>query len=260
MNEQVLMTHSDPFHEAERALDAAEAAEVDLRATGGVAVGLRCRSAHRPPLARAYGDVDFVAPRRQCESVEALFVQLGYEPEQEFNALHGDSRLFFYDRANAREADVFIDAVRGCHQLDVRDRIRAAPRTLAPADLLLSKLQIRDTHRKDHLDTFALLIDCELCDNDGGINRNRLAEVCCNDWGWWHTVTIMAARAEAVAPEIIGDAGDLSRVSGSLRQIRMFLDDAPKSRRWKLRAKVGDRVRWYESPEELEHQHAAASA
>jgi len=26
----------------------------------------------------------------------------------------------------------------------------------------------------------------------------------------------------------------------------------PKSRKWKLRARVGDRVRWYEDPEEVE--------
>ena len=31
-----------------------------------------------------------------------------------------------------------------------------------------------------------------------------------------------------------------------------YLERAPKSRRWKVRARVGDRVRWYEDVEEVE--------
>ena len=37
---------------------------------------------------------------------------------------------------------------------------------------------------------------------------------------------------------------------------RKFLNaaaSAPKSMKWKLRANVGDRVRWYELPEEVAH-------
>jgi hypothetical protein len=32
------------------------------------------------------------------------------------------------------------------------------------------------------------------------------------------------------------------------------MEAAPKSRRWRLRAKVGDRKRWYEEPEEVERE------
>ena len=30
-------------------------------------------------------------------------------------------------------------------------------------------------------------------------------------------------------------------------------DEVPKTLKWKLRAKVGDRVQWYELPEEVGH-------
>ena len=30
------------------------------------------------------------------------------------------------------------------------------------------------------------------------------------------------------------------------------IEDAPKSTKWKLRDRVGDRVKWYEEPEEVE--------
>jgi hypothetical protein len=253
------MIEANPFEEVQRVLNGAEVAGVDLRATGGVAVGLRCPSAHRPPLSRSYNDLDFVAAKRQRRALESLFQDLGYDPEDEFNALHGESRMFFLDRQNSREADVFIDAVRGCHQLDVADRLHVADRTLAPADLLLSKLQVRETNRKDHLDVFALLVDWELRDDDTGINRHRLTEVCCSDWGWWRTVTAVASSAEAVAAEILAGE-DLGRVLNSLRGIQRLLQDAPKSRRWKLRARLGDRVAWYETPEEVDHDPAPADS
>jgi hypothetical protein len=41
-----------------------------------------------------------------------------------------------------------------------------------------------------------------------------------------------------------------------LAQAARLLDaaaSAPKSMKWKLRANVGDRVRWYELPEEVDH-------
>jgi hypothetical protein len=38
-----------------------------------------------------------------------------------------------------------------------------------------------------------------------------------------------------------------------LAHIAEAIDAAPKSRKWKLRARVGERVRWYEEPEALEH-------
>ena len=36
-----------------------------------------------------------------------------------------------------------------------------------------------------------------------------------------------------------------------LRLLLTALNDAPKSARWKLRARVGDRVQWYVLPDEV---------
>jgi hypothetical protein len=35
--------------------------------------------------------------------------------------------------------------------------------------------------------------------------------------------------------------------------LRAAIDAAPKSTKWRLRARVGDRVAWYELPEEVGH-------
>jgi hypothetical protein len=37
------------------------------------------------------------------------------------------------------------------------------------------------------------------------------------------------------------------------KHIREFCDACSKSLRWKVRSKVGDRVQWYQLPEEVAH-------
>jgi hypothetical protein len=37
-------------------------------------------------------------------------------------------------------------------------------------------------------------------------------------------------------------------------RIRDYADACRKSLKWKLRSKVGDRVQWYQEPEEVAHQ------
>jgi len=36
--------------------------------------------------------------------------------------------------------------------------------------------------------------------------------------------------------------------------MRAAIEEAPKSTKWKLRARVGERMAWYAEPEEMEHQ------
>ncbi len=247
------MGMSDPVAEAERVLAAAQSASLTLRGTGGVAIAMICPSARDGVLARPYGDIDFVGCRGEQDAIEAFFAAQGYVAEEEFNALHGENRLFFHDPEHAREADVFIDAIRGCHHLDVRGRLELSDRTLTPADLLLSKLQVVETNEKDYKDAIALLADHELTDDDSGICASRIAGLCAGDWGWWRTVTMVSVRTADVADRYAREQPDLGGVSAKLRTLLEEIEQAPKSRKWKLRAKVGDRVRWHEEPEELEH-------
>ncbi len=231
-------------------IDAANEAGLPLRATGGVGIAMVCESARRPPLQRSYGDIDFVSHSSDSDEVVSFFRRIGYEPEEQFNVLHGRRRLFFTDRANdGRQADVFLDRIEGCHKLELRDRLEVAPVTLPFADLLLSKLQVYQTNDKDLTDALAVLTDHELTDDDSGISRARLADVCGSDWGWWRTVSIVAERAGKFA-----GAKGLDSVRPRVEALRNELEEMPKSRRWKLRAKVGDRARWYEEPDEIEHE------
>jgi len=246
---------ADPLAEAERLIAASEQAGIPLRLSGGVAVAMMCPTARRPPLARTYQDIDFVARAKDADALGRLLNGLGYAPEEEFNVLHGRRRLFFIDQENKREADIFLDAIEMCHRLDLRDRARILDRTITPADLLLSKLQVVKTNEKDLKDATALLADHDLTADDSGISINRLNELCATDWGWWRTVTMVTERVHKFALGLVqeGQGEGLEHVSDRTRHLLAELQRAPKSRRWKMRARVGDRVRWHEDPEDVEH-------
>ena len=238
-----LATHVD---EARRILAAAEAAGVTLRVTGGVGVALRCPSASAAPLARDYADIDAVGRGGQRREITALFGALGYAGDESFNALHGETRLYFWDPANERQLDVFLDRVEMCHRIDLRSRLDVDAQTLSLADLLLMKLQVFETNRKDLLDLTALLADHGWTADDSGLNLTYLTELTASDWGLWRTTRMVAERAAAFAAELDG----LDRVPERVATYLTALDDSHKTRTWRMRARVGERKRWYELPEE----------
>jgi hypothetical protein len=239
---------ADAVHEGRRVGQAALDAGIALKLTGGVAVALRCPSASAAPLQRDYADVDVVGRARDSGSITELLDGLGYEADTAFNAMHGRSRMYFWDPIHQRQLDVFLDEVEMCHRIDLRDRLDTEEPTLTLADLLLMKLQIVETNHKDYLDILTLLVDQPFAD-DTGIDLSYLASLAADDWGLWKTTTTVAERAADYAAGLGGfPKTDLVRAQVDL-YVRA-LEEVPKTRRWKLRAKIGERKRWYELPEE----------
>jgi hypothetical protein len=179
--------------------------------------------------------------------VADLFLTAGYEADEEFNALHGRHRMFFWDPQHGREADVFVDKFTMCHSFDFRQRLSLAPETLPLADLLLFKLQVMETNEKDYKDVVALLADHTL--DPESLDADGIARFLSVDWGWWRTVTLVLDRVEAFTRELSG-LPHRDHVEENIRGLRTAIDAHPKSSRWKLRARVGERKRWYEVPEE----------
>ncbi len=87
------------------------------------------------------------------------------------------------------------------------------------------------------------------------IDTKRFGEVLAADWGWWRTCTGSLAKLPALLAENPGLSPPQARFD-ALEQAALLLEIArsvPKSLKWRLRANVGDRVRWYELPEEVAH-------
>jgi hypothetical protein len=240
---------ADLRSEVKRVLDFAREAGVVLRATGGLAVWLRCPSAHRAPLARDYKDLDLVGPAGVAGPATALLESRGYAGDQEFNQLHGHQRLYFWDTQNERQLDVFIERITMSHELDLTNRVDLDEDTITLADLLLTKLQVFEINEKDLKDAAALLADHPL--GQDGIEVDRITSLLASDWGWWRTATQNLDRVGAYAASLDRFEG-ADMVTRRIEDLKRRIEETPKSRKWRMRAKIGDRMRWYELPEEVE--------
>jgi hypothetical protein len=243
---------ADSTEEAIRVLEYAESKGVALRLLGGVAIYLRCPSARRGDLARGHSDIDLIGHERQSAEIRRLFGELGYLPRERFNAMHGGRRLIFNDPAKRRRVDVFLDVFEMCHRFDLKRRMEIDRQTIPLADLLATKLQIIQTNEKDVRDIICILMDHEVGDSDAQetINREYLAKLCSEDWGIYKTFTMKLAMLGLVAERWEMEEPERRLVIKRIGQLQEAIERAPKSLAWRVRAAIGERVRWYELPEE----------
>jgi hypothetical protein len=232
---------------------------VTVRLLGGVAIWIRASAQARDALGRSYPDIDLVAHKKQSRALRAVLEKEGLQPERVFNATHGARRLLYHaprpDGAGGADwhVDVFLDTFEMSHTLDLGARLDAEPETLPAAELLLTKLQIAEVNRKDLADAAMLLWDHEPAGHDGPgqLNTARMAKVCGEDWGLYTTATGNLAACADLLSELVPAEQDRDRIAGRIGAVTAALESAPKTVGWRMRARVGRRVRWYEVPEEV---------
>src|SRR5947209_3373066 len=238
---------SEITEEAVRILEAAKANNVPLRLLGGLAIYLQSPSAKtHEQLKRSYKDLDFVSLSRQSAKTKALFAKLGYVGNKNYNALHGHQRLLFWDEQHGRQVDIFVDRMQMCHTIDFRSRLHIDERTLSLADLMLTKLQIVEVNEKDIVDVMALFIDFDVENSEKGIHSGYISGLVANDWGFHRTLDTNLKKMKAIAIE----RNFPDYVAQRIDRLLTDMEKHPKSFSWKARAMVGERVRWYELPEE----------
>jgi hypothetical protein len=244
---------ADVLDEARRLVAAAESSGVGLRLLGGTAIQLRAGDGLPADLRRAPKDIDVAVPGGAGGRVAALLTAGGYQPDEAFNVLEGGRRMLFYDTVNARQLDVFVSEFAMCHRVPIDERLLLEPVTIPLAELLVTKLQIVQLNAKDEIDVFAMLQAHDVGNDDGRtINAARIATLCARDWGLYRTVTLNLERLGARLESHTLAGHDRARIGAALARVGDAIDAAPKSSRWRLRARVGDRVRWYEEPDEVE--------
>jgi hypothetical protein len=244
------MPKADPIAEAEDLSNEADKHGVTLRLLGGVAFRLRCPSSLSENLKRKYMDIDFMGLREQRKEIREFFVERKYEPRRGFNTMQ-INRLIFNDVANGRRVDIFLDAFEMCHRFDLTSRLSIDKLTLTMADLLLTKLQVYEITDREYRDTIAMFIDHHLSvdDNDGAINQKYIANLCGDDWGLWKTISLNLERIMSVLPKYVDSPVGQKLVKERIDGLWKAIETEPKSMRWKLRARVGERMKWYELPE-----------
>ena len=261
-------TLDDPLAEALRIIGLAADRGLLVRLMGGLAFHAQAPT-WTARIDRTGRDIDLATRSQDRTALTELLVREGYTPDRQYNALYGHKQLYFVDESHRRPVDVLVDRLDMCHAFVFRDRLAVSQPTLPLAELLLTKLQIVKINRKDLLDALILLASHPLsaasdgagegADSGAAINLERIVGLTSADWGWWRTVTGNIARLRTYVASELGpdelDTGAPSRFDPAtqLTALADAIEAAPKSTKWRLRARVGDRMTWYEEPEEVGH-------
>jgi hypothetical protein len=241
---------SELLARAQDAIDAAGRAGVPMRLLGGLGVFALSESARRTPLARSYPDFDVAVPARSGQTVSRTLQETGFVPNQHFNALHGARRMIF-QAPHGYPVDVLIGVFEMCHRLDIASGFDHHHLTISPADLLLTKLQIVRIEPKDLGDATALLLDLAPGNRAGSISLERFVSPLADDWGFFHTVEINLWKLRRFAAETL-PTGRFPALDDRISTLHDAMTTTPKSLKWRMRARVGERMTWYEVPDELE--------
>jgi hypothetical protein len=240
-----------PTDEAKRIIEVAQQKKITLKLFGGVSFFFRCPSAKHRALQRNYVDIDFMGHAKQSKEIKQLFEDLGYVPRDRFNAMQGYRRLIFNDIEHQRRVDIFLDVFEMCHKFNFKDRLDVDPLTISLADMLTTKLQIVEINQKDLKDLGSMFMDHDVGNNDTSemINGAYLAKLCADDWGIHKTFVMNLDRLVTTMDEYGLAEGERKVVDERAMKLKKMIEDAPKSFKWKRRARVGEKVQWYELPE-----------
>jgi len=235
--------------EALRVVTAGQQQGVALRIIGALAFHHHCPQFGwiQTKLNRVYTDIDFAGYGKQLKQIRELFVSLGYDEDVEINAFHAEGgRLIFNNPTNHIHVDVFMDRLDFCHPIPWKNRLEVDTPTIPLAELVLEKMQIVKINEKDIIDTIMLLREHEIAEDDvDHVNARRVAELCAGEWGLWRTTSMNLEKVRDYLPHFDLSDEDRAIVAQRVAELLAAMNDYPKGTRWRLRAKVGDKVKWY---------------
>ena len=243
--------------EGHRLVDAARSEGLTLRLLGGLAVREHCSSLEL--CERDYSDLDMVVPAKQARRLASLFAGFGYAENVAVSMATANAELQFVrpcrhagrpgvGSAHADDhIDVFLGTFHMDHDIALERRLEIEPYTVSLSDLLLTKLQIFRLEEKDLRDIVTLLGDADVGDEDapGAINGRYIGRLCADDWGLFYDVAMNLHRTDERAATFDLSAAQAARLRHGIVRLIAAIDGAPKSLRWRLRARVGTRKRWH---------------
>ena len=237
---------SEALSAATQIINRGEREGVRLRLLGGLAFKALCRSAQEPGFLRENKDIDLMGRREDTKRIMQIMETLGYRPRVIFNKLNLGKRLIYHDTRNGRRVDIFLDEFEMCHKFKFKQTLVAHPLTLSITDLVITKLQVVEMTEKEFKDLAAAFNDYEVTADERGINGERIVELCSRDWGVYRTFTGSLVRLRGSVGSLNGSS---EKIASEIDELLRKIEDSPKTLSWKLRAKIGESVRWYELPE-----------
>ena len=225
-----------------------------LRIMGAVAVRVHCKEFAdlHLRLGRSLSDIDFAAYQKHQDGVSKMMVGLGYENSNPMSAMY--SRHLYLNRASGHHVDIFFDKLEMCHVIPFANRLEVDDPTIPLAELLLEKTQIVKITRKDLDDLIVLFREHDMGPNDREkFDQNHIARILADDWGFYYTVTSNLKRLsdDYIDKRGVVSGDDVSIVKTRIAKLMGKIENEPKSMRWKMRARVGTKRRWYTEVENV---------
>ena len=246
--------------EAKRLVDGASSNSIPMRILGALAVRI-----HSPEfvdlhhqLGRLAGsteftDIDVITYNDTRDKLERFFGSMGYNPEPRVRKTPAiwAYRQMYIEPKGQFHVDVFFDTLEMSHTVDFRNRLEVDYPTISLADLLLEKMQIHHINEKDIKDTIVLIRAHQVGDTDKEcINQSYIARVLSGDWGFYHTVSLNLAKTKLLLQEYNVPDKDKIDVEAKIQQLLDRMEKEPKSMKFNMRAKVGEKKKWYNDVDE----------
>lgn len=248
----------DFYKERTRILDALarnENQHIIMRLIGALAFRTHCEQFGyiQDALGREFTDIDFASYSHFFKDIVQVLSELGYIEDKMVTRLFSEVRLLFHDPVHGRHIDIFFDQLVFSHVIPLEGRLEVDAPTLPLAELFLEKMQIAQINEKDLIDTIMLLREHKIGENDQEtINCKVVCHLCGNDWGLWRTIT---GNLKIVEEYLVSynqlTKEDRKVVQDRIQEISNKIEAYPKTTKWKLRSRIGERVKWYKEVEEL---------
>jgi hypothetical protein len=242
-------------NELKRILTASSNAGIIMRVIGSLAFQLHCQKFGylQAAMGRAYTDIDFAAYHRQTKEIQVLMAGLGYQENREVFIVSEGDRAIFERSEVGIHIDVFYEKLAFSHIIYWNNRLEVDSPSIPLAEMLLEKMQIVQINEKDIIDTIMLLLEHPLGDTDHEtINIKYIAGLCSNDWGLWRTTTMNLDKVCRLAQGYTQlTAEQKGIIDAQVQNALSRIERAPKSMAWRLRSRVGDRVKWYRDVDEV---------
>jgi len=241
---------ADFVEEARRVVNSAKNRGLTLRILGALAFRIHCPQ--WTPLHSAMGrvitDIDFIADSDHRKAVIELLKELGYVMNRDqFRLMRLYRRYMYDDPDNHRHIDVYFDRLDYCHIIELKKRLEIDYPTISLADLILEKLQIVELNEKDVIDVIVLLREHEVGNSDNEtVNSGYISELLATDWGFYYTATTNLKKInEYLFNHRTMMEIDKKIVGANINQLYERIEEIPKSKKWRMRAKVGTKKKWY---------------
>ncbi|OGF15644.1 MAG: hypothetical protein A2W00_01045 [Candidatus Eisenbacteria bacterium RBG_16_71_46] len=237
------------MQEAQRVVEAAKEKGVDIRAVGSVGVHLHCPKSRDWMVLPTLPVIELAGRQEQGESLVALLAHLGYESRMRLFEMRGVRHFVIHKAKSNLVLHVFLNAYEVFHRVEFLDVLTREAVTLPPTHLLLSSLQVVDASEMFLREVGALLSEHDLGvgSQPETLDASHVSDVCAEDWGWFRTATTNLDMLMQVLP-FWKDLPDRDRLRDRIGRLRKSIEGAPKSMRWQVRARVGESVRWYQTP------------